>query len=296
MPQVELGRAVMRFRVVLQGDPSLPRRIVEHQLVVGPAAALAVAHRLRLETRQHRRMRVAAALAREPGRRIAGCGARALRDAVVGGVRLPTAVVQGADHDGPVDVAVEEVDQHFLADARDHVAAPVRARERSCQPHPGAGAVIGGRAGVPLRRRMVHAAVAGRAALPVELHLDAVIAVRVDDRARRADHDRGLLPAHRRTRMHDGAAAILRAVAIRPACGDGVDPVAVQGPVSLDAARRPQAGFARRRQRHLSLPQQFVHAGEQVGAQVVVHQVDGAGDGEGPPVVMVRAVAERVAV
>ena len=45
-----------------------------------------------------------------------GCGGGGgASDLVVGGVVLALAVVEGADNDGAVNVAVDEVDQDFLA-------------------------------------------------------------------------------------------------------------------------------------------------------------------------------------
>ena len=65
--------------------------------------------------------------------------------------------------------------------------------------------IIGGCASMAVGSRVVQAAVAqmriARAALPVELHFDAVVAVGVDHRAFGANHNRGLLALHGRTRV-----------------------------------------------------------------------------------------------
>ena len=47
--QIELGRTLVSVGMVLQADARLSRTIVEHQLAVGAAAALAGAKCLRLE-------------------------------------------------------------------------------------------------------------------------------------------------------------------------------------------------------------------------------------------------------
>src|SRR5471032_161315 len=109
----------------LQRHARLARRVVEHHLAVGAAAALAAGHGLRLNARQHRRMRMRTAVTGEPGRRVAGRRAGTLADLVMLGVALSPAVVDAADHYRPVDIAVNEIDQHFATDARYRHRAPV---------------------------------------------------------------------------------------------------------------------------------------------------------------------------
>jgi hypothetical protein len=53
--------------------------------------------------------------------------------------RRVCAVVELAEHDGPVDVGVDEADQDFGADARGVDGAPVRAGRGLGHAHPGAG-------------------------------------------------------------------------------------------------------------------------------------------------------------
>ena len=65
----------------------------------------------------------------KPGGRIASGAASAFYYLVVLGVWVAFAVVETADDDWPVNVAFDEVDEHFLADARDGVAAPIGASD-----------------------------------------------------------------------------------------------------------------------------------------------------------------------
>ena len=65
----------------------------------------------------------------KPGGRIAGGAASAFYYLVVLGIFLAFAVVETADDNWPVDVAFDEVDEHFLADARNGVATPVGASD-----------------------------------------------------------------------------------------------------------------------------------------------------------------------
>jgi hypothetical protein len=144
-----------------------------------------------------------------------GGRARALADLIVLRIGLAVAVVQAADHHRPVDIPFQEIHQHFLADARHGIAAPVGASDRRDDADPGAGRVVARRAGMTVGRRMIQPAVAGRAALPVKLHFDAVIAVGVDYRAGRADHYRGLLSRDGWPWMQHIAVAIQAAAALR---------------------------------------------------------------------------------
>src|ERR1051326_2394354 len=91
------------------------------------------------------------------------------------------AVVERADHHRVVGIALQEVDQDLLADARQVEHAPFLAGERLRHAHP-AGAVLVGLA----------------VAVPVELQLDAAVLVGVDVLAGRADHARGLRALHDR--------------------------------------------------------------------------------------------------
>ena len=98
-------------------------------------------------------------------------------------------VVDAADDDRLVGVAFEEVDDHFLADARDVDHAPLLAGPGRADADP-AGAV-----GVVLAL-----------AVPVELHLHAAVLVGEDLLAGRADDDGGLRALHDRL-GRDAAAA-----------------------------------------------------------------------------------------
>ncbi len=93
-----------------------------------------------------------------------------------------------------VGIAFQEVDHHFLADARDGDHAPVLARPGVRDAHP-AGAVF----------------VVLAVAVPVELHLHPAVLVGVDLVARRADDDG-------RLRALDEGLARGAAAAGRPAC------------------------------------------------------------------------------
>ena len=74
-------------------------------------------------------MSVAIFTSGKPGGGIASGVACAFGDLVVLGVWLAFAVVETADDDWSVDVAFDEVDEHFLANARDGVATPVGASD-----------------------------------------------------------------------------------------------------------------------------------------------------------------------
>ena len=133
--------------------------------------------------------------------------------------------------------------------------------------------VVAGRVGVAIRHRMGQAAVALRAALPVELHLDAVVAVRVDDGASRAHHDGGLLALYPGPRWMG-----FRTGAVRRAGADRIDAVAVQGPLADGLADRVQARLFLLADQGVeqSLAKPLHQAGLEVGAEVVVHQVHSA--------------------
>ncbi|MCY1523823.1 hypothetical protein D9M68_587310 [compost metagenome] len=87
------------------------------------------------------------------------------------------------------------------------MAAPVSAGHRLRHADPGAQFILGGR--VLIARGVRKAAAGGFAALPMELHLDAVVAVGVH-RVFRSHHQRGLRAEDGGTRMQPRAMAILR--------------------------------------------------------------------------------------
>ena len=89
--------------------------------------------------------------------------------------RAVGAVVDAAGDDGPVGIALEEIDDHFLADARDLDGAPAGAGPGTAGADP-AGAFLVGLA----------------LAVPVELHLHPAVFVGVDLLALGPDHDGGL--------------------------------------------------------------------------------------------------------
>src|SRR5262249_38488358 len=95
--------------------------------------------------------------------------------------RHVVAVVDPPDDDRLVGVALQEVDDHLPADARDRDRAPILAGPRLRDAHPAA-------------RVLVALAVA----VPVELHLDPPVLVGVDLVGGRPDDDGGLWAAHRR--------------------------------------------------------------------------------------------------
>ena len=178
----------------VQHHAALGGGVVHHQLVVGAAARLGRVQALRAQAAQGGGVGVAfqlalACSAREPGRGVAGGRGGAGRHAVALGVGLTLAVVGRAEHHGAIDVAIEEGHNHLLPEAGDEHAAPVGARPGLGHAHPGARgfgrrrvAAIGRLGGV------VEAVAALAAALPVELHLDAAVAVGVDG-AVQADDD-----------------------------------------------------------------------------------------------------------
>jgi hypothetical protein len=74
------------------------------------------------------------------------------------------------------------------------------------------------------------AGVRGGVTLPMELHLDPVIPVRMNDSARRANHDSGLLAMHSWTRPHFHNSPVWRTGA------NGVNAVPVQRPFARTGA------------------------------------------------------------
>ena len=92
------------------------------------------------------------------------------------GVGCAAAVVERADDDGAVRVALHKGDEHLLAQARGVVAAPVGAGPGLGDAHPSARAGVG--RGIAASG-VAEAVAAALAALPVKLHLDAQIAVSV---------------------------------------------------------------------------------------------------------------------
>ena len=157
-------------------------------------------------TREHGRVGMFAGLAGEPRRGIAGDGTHRPAHTVVLGVLFALAVVERAGNHGAVDIAVLKSDDHFLANAGDEVAAPVGAGHGRAQPHPGAGPIAG--RGVVVAGRMGLLVVGTRAALPVELDLDAVIAVGMQRCACRADDDRALRATNRGLGVQAQAVAV----------------------------------------------------------------------------------------
>lgn len=110
------------------------------------------------------------------------------------------------------------------------------------------------------------AALACGVALPVELEFDAVVAVGVDDLARWADDDGGLLAVHGGLGVQ---ALALRAVAGAPVgdvCGQCVQAVAVEGLAGVGGVGR-------------------VGRAAGVGGVKGARTVGFAGDGAGPPAV-----------
>jgi hypothetical protein len=272
--QVQFVGAVVGDGVALQRDAGLAGGVVEDQLAVGAAAPLARCHGLAFETRQHRRVRMAVADAGEPGRRVAGGGAGAVVALRIRGVIVAGVVVKDADDEGAVNVAIGEIKQHFLAHARHGDGAPVLAGdggEHGGHAHPGATGVVGRGAAVAVRDRVHQAAVAALAAyfaLPMELYLDAVVAVGVDDRSFRADDNRRLLAT-------DGGARVEPAAGpVADGSRNGLDAVAVNGRVKLPAETGCDGGL---------------HG----GIKIVAHGVGHAGQQEGP---LGRAVEYGVAV
>ena len=98
--------------------------------------------------------------------------------------QLVRAVVQLADDERAVDVAVDEIDQHLGARARGEKRAPVGARHALRHAHPGAaGGVAGGVAGGRTRRGargVERTGLRALATLPRELDAHAAIAVGVN--------------------------------------------------------------------------------------------------------------------
>ena len=157
--------------------------------------------------------------------------------------------------------------------------------------------VVAGRAAVAVGRRVRQAAVALRAALPVELHLDPVVAVGVDGRAGGADHDGGLLAVDGRARMQQAAVLVGAAGAVGQLAADGVNAVAVQRPLADALADRVQAGAFLLAEQGVeqALAEALHQSRSELGAEVVVHQVDRAHHQEAALVVAAGQVELRLA-
>jgi hypothetical protein len=144
-------------------------------------------------------------VAREPGRGVASGRGRAAAHLVALPIGLALAVVGRADDDGAVDVAVEEGDDDLLPQAGDERAAPVLAGPVLGHADPGARGLGGG--GVAVACGVAQAVAALGAALPVELHPDAAVAVGVNGLAS-ADHDGGLGALHQGLVQGDAAMCV----------------------------------------------------------------------------------------
>ena len=127
MTEVEFGGVLVGAGVVLEAGAAFIGGVVEHELVVSAGALLAVGHGLAFDAGQAGGVAVAALLSGKPGLVAADGGTCALGNLVVLGISLGFAVVQAGNGDGAVDVAFEEVDEDFLADTGDAVAAPIGA-------------------------------------------------------------------------------------------------------------------------------------------------------------------------
>src|SRR5262249_9472758 len=99
-------------------------------------------------------------------------------------------VVDAADDEGAVRVALQEIEDDLLADPRDLDEAPALARPGGADANP-AGAVL----------------VLPPLAVPVDLHLDPAILVGVNPLARRPNHHRRLRPLDHRLVGPPGGAA-----------------------------------------------------------------------------------------
>lgn len=186
-------------------------------------------------------------LTSKPSRRVACRFARSLADLVVLGVSLTLAVVQATNDDGSIDVAFDEVDYHFLADAGYLVAAPIGTGdggEGGGNTHPGAALFIARCAGVGVTVGVAEAAVAvavaavtavGRALvcvvmipLPVKLDLNTVITICVDHLSFGAYDDGGLLSLDARFRIKRLTLGVVAGVAVRDVATNGGNGVAIQ--------------------------------------------------------------------
>src|SRR6185312_2153177 len=99
-----------------------------------------------------------------------------------------------AGHERLVGVALEELDDHFHADARNPHRAPAAMRPELADADPARAVLI-----------------LLAEAVPVELHFDAAVLVGMDLLAGGADHQGGLRPLHHRLRRHAGRTELLAA-------------------------------------------------------------------------------------
>ncbi|ABA50769.1 hypothetical protein BURPS1710b_1770 [Burkholderia pseudomallei 1710b] len=237
VPEREPAVAVRR----VQARARLARRIVEHELPIAARALLAHAHVLRLETRQHRRMRIAG----EPCGRIAGAAARPSRLRVVLRVRVAAAVVERGHRNRPVGLAFEPFGPHFLPDARHAHPTPVIAAHGRHHPRPRARATVRRRV---RRMRVIVAARRILAALRVVLDSNPVIPVGVNGIARAHD-DRRLRPRHHGDRVHARAMAGCGERPIRLLGGQRDEAIAIDGVVPHQRSAVMRIGAERRIQR-----------------------------------------------
>jgi len=215
-------------------DAGLAGCVVEDELVVAALPGFAGIELLALEAGDAGVMGVGRGfLAGEKGGGI-GTGLQGAAGLLVArGVGVAAAVVEGADDDRAVDVAVLEGDEYFLAGTRGEVAAPVGAGDRGHDAQPDAEGVAG--------RAVVAAggvfAAAGRlaTALPRELDADAAVAVGVRGLAV-ADDDGGQCAVDGRAWVDVSSVAIGTERTPGDAGADGGDLVAVE--IDLGGARR----------------------------------------------------------
>ncbi|MNK42615.1 hypothetical protein D3C87_613060 [compost metagenome] len=262
-----------------QAGAALAGGVVEDELVVAPVAALAGAQFLGLDAAEDGVVRVllgALAFAGEPRGRVAGGLGGARGFLVVLGVDLAGAVVQRGDDHGAVDVAVVELHQHFLAHARQTHLAPVVAGGAGGHAHPGAQAVGGGRVVLAVGARLARAR--RTAALPVELHLDAVVAVGVHRRigTAHADDDGALAAVHAGLGMDALAVAVQAQRPVGDGRAHGGELVAVVG----DGVCGRIAVAAVEHGRDVGQAQPLADAGLQVFVEVVARDVAHGQHGE----------------
>ncbi len=196
-------------------------------------------------------------------------------------IGLASTVVQTSDNDWPINVAVQEVDQYFTPNPRHRYGAPVGSSNR-CQrrgnPHPRTGTIIGWRACLSIRSWMGQTAVTlvitCCISLPVKLHLDAMVPVRVNDGAWRTDYDGSLLPQHRRPRMYSHPMPVNIAAAIRDLPTNCINAVPVERTLSTNRSR-PMTLFAwiDAKVRLDVIAQRFCNRGAKFSVEVIVRQM-----------------------
>lgn len=233
---VEAGVVVLLFEMTeLQAAPvfagaefdaRLAGRVVEDELVVAALPAAAAVELLAFQARQTGAVTVGVGLLASKQGGGVGAGVHgAAAQLVALGIATALPVIDAANDDRAVDVAVLEGDENLLSRPRCQVAAPVAAGDRGHHPQPDAQRLAG--RGILGAGRMLAASGGLGAALPRKLDTDAQVAVGMG-RLAIADDDGGQCAVDGRPRMDHAAMAVGEQRTPGQAGADGGDLVAIE--------------------------------------------------------------------